>query len=702
MKTARASFFGLGLAILTAACSSPMTGGPGTGGSGATGTAGTSGSCLASQMLCAGQCSDVSSDNNNCGSCGIPCAAGKTCQSGMCKCQSGLLDCNGSCVPSDATNCGSCGNACGANQVCSGTSCSSSCTGATPTACGTACCSTSQTCTNGACIDMGGGGTTGTGGTTGSGGSAGGTSGTTGKGGSTGTGGRGGAGGSAAGTGGSAGTGTGGSAAGTGGTTATAPKVITSANGAYWNTSGTIATSTGTATVTVNDGSALRAWEGFGGAFNELGWKDLMTLSQADRDNAMQMLFGTNGAHFGWGRIPIGASDYAINRYTEDETANDTALSNFSISQDMMYLIPYVNAAKAVNPNLKFWASPWTPPTWMKTFSGTVNGTSCANMGGSNFNGGCMNASASNLTTLANYFVKWIQAYKAQGIGIDYLAPQNEPNYSQGYPSCIWAPADYTKFTGQLGPALTSASLTTKVMLGTMSNGDSGSTSKDLMVVQAVMADATAKGVVNGNPMGLQWGMLDLAEGQSSGVTVPTSGVRVWATEHKCGNYPWITSAQAAKTAGNVPLPAIPAYVSSNAPNDQAYGVESWWYIRDAITKGKVTSYSAWNMILDRVGLGIDTSRDWRQDALIAVNGGSLNLTPAYYVFRHAAQYTQVGATVVTTSGGDAFAFKNPDGSVVAVMYNSGGANASYTVQIKGQKYQFSMPAAGWATVVIP
>ena len=81
------------------------------------------------------------------------------------------------------------------------------------------------------------------------------------------------------------------------------------------------------------------------------------------------------------GRIPIGASDYALQRYTDDETANDTSLSSFSISQDMNYLIPYVKAAQAVNGSLRFWASPWTPPTWMKTNTGTVNGTSCAKVG---------------------------------------------------------------------------------------------------------------------------------------------------------------------------------------------------------------------------------------------------------------------------------------------------------------------------------
>ncbi len=133
---------------------------------------------------------------------------------------------------------------------------------------------------------------------------------------------------------------------------------------------------TGTATVTVGD-TAAQTWEGFGGAFNEAGWKYLMTLSQADRDAAIQLLFGDDGARFNMGRIPIGASDYALARYTLDETANDTELASFSLTQDMMYLIPYVKAALAVKPNIRFWASPWTPPTWMKGVAPSKRATRC-------------------------------------------------------------------------------------------------------------------------------------------------------------------------------------------------------------------------------------------------------------------------------------------------------------------------------------
>ena len=81
-------------------------------------------------------------------------------------------------------------------------------------------------------------------------------------------------------------------------------------------------------------------------------------------------------------------------------------------------------------------------------------------------------------------------------------------------------------------------------------------------------------------------------------------------------------------------------------------------------------------MVLDTAGKNLDTMRPWPQNALLTVNTSSktLNITPAYYVFRHVSQYVDPGAKVVGTSGGDALAFKNPDGTIVAVVYNSGAA----------------------------
>ena len=285
-----------------------------------------------------------------------------------------------------------------------------------------------------------------------------------------------------------------------------------------------------------------------------------------------------------------------------------------------------------------------------------------------------MKTDDATMKAFAQYLIKWVQAYQAMGVTVEAIAPQNEPNFGQNYPSCLWGTSTYVAFVGKyLGPAITTAGINTKIMLGTMSNDAAG---KDPSIMTGVMADATAKPYIK--VLGLQWGMLSQLS------TARSYNLPLWQTEHKCGNYPWITS---------------PAY-KPTAPNDQAYAVESWGLIRDWI-KGGVTAYSAWNMVLDTVGKGIDTTRDWAQNALLTVNTSSktLNATPAYYVFRHLSQFVDPGAKVVATSGGDALAFRNPNGSIVTVLYNSGGTKTTI-VQASGKKFSFSMPGMGWATLV--
>ena len=155
---------------------------------------------------------------------------------------------------------------------------------------------------------------------------------------------------------------------GTGGSSAPASVLVTSAEGAYWKTASWTEV-TSNATLVVSDGTTYQTWEGFGGAFNEKGWGTLSVLSQADRDQALSLLFGDDGARFNMGRVPIGANDYSIDRYTLDEVASssDKSLASFSVSRDQQNLIPFIKAAMGVRSNLRFWASPWTPPPWMKS-----------------------------------------------------------------------------------------------------------------------------------------------------------------------------------------------------------------------------------------------------------------------------------------------------------------------------------------------
>jgi len=77
----------------------------------------------------------------------------------------------------------------------------------------------------------------------------------------------------------------------------------------------------------------------------------------------------------------------------------------------------------------------------------------------------------------------------------------------------------------------------------------------------------------------------------------------------------------------------------------------------------------------------------------------TLNITPTYYVFRHVSRFVFPGAKVVAATGSNTLAFKNTDGSIVAVIYNSGAAKST-TVGIGSKKLQFTLPATGLATIV--
>jgi glucosylceramidase len=436
------------------------------------------------------------------------------------------------------------------------------------------------------------------------------------------------------------------------------PTLITSGADAFWQLSEPTA-GTGDATVTVNADSPEQEWLGFGGTFNEKGWIALAALTQPERERAIRLLFSkTEGAGFTYGRIPIGASDYARDRYALSP-AEDLEMTNFSIERDREALIPYIKAALAVNPDIEFWASPWSPPPWMKDNAA--------------FDRGNMKEDDGTLRAHALYLARFVEEYAAEGIVVKTVYPQNESGYAQDYPSCTWTDAGMTKYIGQfLGPILAERGLTVGIGLGTLSNP-----TLDNSLGQAVMADPTAAGFIT--QIGLQWGMEQHAATYVSSYAVP-----IFQTEHQCGNNPWETD----------------TYKADKAPNDHAYGLRSWQLLKSWISSG-VNSYSAWNMVLDTIGRSLDDVRPWNQNAPLAVDvtAGTLIETPAYYVLRHVAQYVEAGAVRVSAQGGDALAFKNPDGSIVTVMHNAGAEAAATTLAVGGTSLSFSIPAQGWATV---
>jgi len=473
------------------------------------------------------------------------------------------------------------------------------------------------------------------------------------------------------------------------------PKLITSAAGAFWKTDVEPVAGGTTATITVDPAMELQDWIGWGGTVNEVGWRELMKLDAAGREAVMKLLVSrVDGLGLTSIRIPIGASDYAVERYTLcDAPCNaENIETTFSIDHDKdpgHGLIPYIKAAQAVVDaekaqykgikDLSFWASPWTPPPWMKSNNA--------------YDKGVMKNDTDTRKAYAKYLRMWVEGYEAEGIPIDHIYAQNEPGWAQGYPSCAWGPytddgAANTSTTAFLGnfvaedlvPELGDKA---NVWFGTFSNNTH---------FPAYWGSLSDKSKVKGT--GLQW------ETVASVSTPVNASITTMQSEHKCGNYPWVSGADNGKnsTAASAEAADYNTFWKDWAPNNYNYAVESWGLFKQWVTAG-VNGYSAWNMVLDRVGRNLDEARPWPQNALISFKeDGSVNVTPYYYAFRHLTQYAEAGGKRIGVTGGDALAFKNPDGSIVVAMYNSGAA-AQTTLSIGGTMMQFTVPEKGWATV---
>ena len=97
---------------------------------------------------------------------------------------------------------------------------------------------------------------------------------------------------------------------------------------------------------------------GFGGCFGELGWDALCQLDEKQRQEVIYRLFSPQESNYTYCRMPIGASDFAMNFYSLNDVADDFEMINFSVDRDRHILMRYIKSAQAFQPALKMWASP--------------------------------------------------------------------------------------------------------------------------------------------------------------------------------------------------------------------------------------------------------------------------------------------------------------------------------------------------------
>ena len=406
--------------------------------------------------------------------------------------------------------------------------------------------------------------------------------------------------------------------------------------------------------------------EGFGGCFNEKGWEALSALNRDERLTVMRRIFDrTEGLGFSVCRVPIGANDYAIDRYTLNETPLDYEMAHFSIERDRVRLIPYIKEAMAIQPKLRLWASAWTPPTWMKDNRA--------------FDSGAFLDDPKIYRAYALYLLKFIRAYRAEGLPLESVAVQNEPGTLTNYPSCDWTAAQYLTFIrDHLGPLFQKEGMDGAIMLGTFNQPNLAGHAL------TVLNDPNARRFVSLG--GMQWESLSFMDQ----LKASAPGLTVWQTETDCGNWFW-----------------LPGFDPEKPQNDIVYAGFTWEKIR-AWLKAGVTVYELWNLVLEPLGKSIDAKRPWPQNCLITVDpvARAARYTPLFGAIGSFSRFVAPGSHLVETEGesaeAEAVAFADPDGRVVVVFYNRKEVPVSTKVKVRASVYAVNLPPQSFATLVAP
>src|SRR5262245_2468495 len=209
-------------------------------------------------------------------------------------------------------------------------------------------------------------------------------------------------------------------------------------------------------TIFVDDATKYQEIDGFGASLTESSAYLLKRqLTDAQRTEALRMLFDRQkGIGLSMLRQPMGASDFALTAYSYDEMPEgetDPELKKFSIEHDRADILPVLKEILAINQNIKIIGSPWSAPGWMKTSCSIIQGS----------------LRPPPYAPYARYFVKYLQAYRAEGIPIFAVTMQNEPlHVPHDYPGLGMMAREQTAFLrDHLGPAFQKAGLNSKILI---------------------------------------------------------------------------------------------------------------------------------------------------------------------------------------------------------------------------------------------
>jgi len=175
--------------------------------------------------------------------------------------------------------------------------------------------------------------------------------------------------------------------------------------------------------ITVNGAKEYQTILGFGGAFTDAAGKNMNALSKKARTNLLKSYFDPTGIEYTVGRVPIASCDFSEREYSYVDTDQDFNLTSFTLAdEDDNWKIPNIQTAiKMSNNKLKLFASPWSPPAWMKT-NGRMHGWK-----GAQIKGDVVGPDTRYYEAYAKYFVRFFEEYAKRSVTFWGMTIQNEP-----------------------------------------------------------------------------------------------------------------------------------------------------------------------------------------------------------------------------------------------------------------------------------
>jgi len=407
-------------------------------------------------------------------------------------------------------------------------------------------------------------------------------------------------------------------------------------------------------TIDIDESKTFQSIDGFGYTLTGGSAMLLHRMDAKARAALLNELFSTEGNSIGvsYLRVSIGASDLDDRVFSYDdlpEGQTDVKLEKFSLAPDREHLIPVLKEILAINPTIKILGSPWSPPTWMKTNNNSKGGS----------------LKPEYYDAYAQYFIKYIEGMKAEGIRIDAITIQNEPLHPGNNPSLLMLANDQAEFIKKsLGPAFQKAKIDTKIFLY-----DHNADRPDYPI--SILNDPEAKKYVDGSAFHLYAGP----------ITALTEVHNAHPDKNLYFTEQWIGA-------------------PGNLKGDLA------WHVKTLIiggTRNWSRTVLEWNLAADPKQQPHTPGGCTECLGAITVDGNTITRNPAYYNIAVASKFVRPGSVRIQSNTFDTLpnvAFKTSDGRKVIVVLNTQESAQVFNIRENGKLLSTSLPAGSVGTYV--